>query len=345
MNAATTLRSSLPPTALQSRLPRLGFLGVGWIGRHRLASIATSGAASVAMIADPSGAAVEAAARLAPNAGVAASLDELLAADLDGLVIATPSALHAEQAVAALERGLSVFCQKPLARTGAETRRVVDAARAANRLLHVDLSYRHLAAANALRRLVRSGELGEIYAIEAVFHNAYAPSSEWCHDRRLSGGGCLIDLGVHLVDLALWLLEAPEVTAATGRRYARGRRLSATDDAVEDFATATLDLGSGTLVSLACSWHLPAGQDCVIRLALHGTKGGAALENIDGSFYDFRAERFRHTARELLSAPPDVWGGRAAVAWAYRLAMDSSFDPEAERFVEVASVLDRVYAS
>ena len=83
----------------------------------------------------------------------------------------------------------------------------------------------------------------------------------------------------------------------------------------------------------------------MIRVALHGTHGGAALENMGGSFHDFRAERYHHTRTELLCAPPDVWGGRAAVAWAYRLATDRRFDPEAGRFVEVANVLDRVYAS
>ena len=90
-----------------------------------------------------------------------------------------------------------------------------------------------------------SGELGEIYAVDAVFHNAYAPSGAWCHERRLSGGGCLIDLGVHLVDLTLWLLDASAVVSATGRRYRGGRRLSTDDEEVEDFATARLDLASG----------------------------------------------------------------------------------------------------
>jgi predicted dehydrogenase len=342
---ATLPVAAAGPTALQARLPRLGFLGVGWIGRHRLASLATSGTASVSLIADPCRQAAETAARLAPGARVADRLEDVLDADLDGLVIATPSALHADQAIAAMQRGLAVFCQKPLARTGDEARRVVASARAADRLLHVDFSYRHLAASNALRRLVRSGELGHIYAVEAVFHNAYGPSSAWARDRRLSGGGCLIDLGVHLVDLALWLLDARAVATATGRRYAAGRRLAAGDPEVEDFATAMLTLETGATVSLACSWNAAVGRDCVIRLALHGTAGGAVLENVDGSFYDFRAEHHRDTRSEVLCAPPDVWGGRAAVAWAYRLATDRRFDPAADRFVAVADVLDRVYAS
>ena len=328
----------------QARLPRLGFLGAGPVGRHRLASLATSGTAVISIIADPNRDAAEAATRLAPNARIARHFEELLDAELDGLVIATPSALHVDQAIAAMQRGLAVFCQKPLARNAAEARRVVDTARAADRLFHVDFSYRHLAASNALRRLVRSGELGHIFAVEAVFHNADGASRAWARDRHLSGAGCLIDLGVHLVDLAVWLLDAA-VVDAVGCRYARGRRLSSGDTEVEDFAAATLTLESGTTVSLACSWNIANGRGCDIRVVLHGTEGAAVLENLDSSFYDFRAERLHHTRTEIRCASPDVWSGRAAVAWAFRLATDRRFDPETERFVEVASVLDRVYAS
>ena len=71
--------------------------------------------------------------------------------------------------------------------------------------------------------------------------------------------------------------------------------------------------------------------------------GGAVLRNLAGSFYDFTAERFTGTRRETLSAPPDAWGGRAAADWARRLAAGERFDPQVQRLVEVASVLDRIY--
>ncbi|CAA9538212.1 MAG: oxidoreductase domain protein, partial [uncultured Solirubrobacteraceae bacterium] len=115
--------------------PRLGFLGVGWIGRNRMEAIAGARTADIALVADPSAACVEAALAAAPEAAEAGGFDELLAAGLDGIAIATPSALHAAQATAALEAGVAVFCQKPLARTAAETRAVIDAARTADRLL------------------------------------------------------------------------------------------------------------------------------------------------------------------------------------------------------------------
>jgi len=156
-----------------------------------------------AAIADPSPECAAEAAALAPGAEVVGDLDSMLALDLDGVVIATPSALHAEQSIQALERGAAVFCQKPLGRTAAEARAVVDAARAADRLLAVDLSYRFTKGMQRIREGVVSGELGRVYAVDLVFHNAYGPDKPWFYDPALSGGGCVMDLGVHLVDLAL----------------------------------------------------------------------------------------------------------------------------------------------
>jgi len=323
--------------------PRLGFLGVGWIGRHRMGAIAESGVAEIAAMADASEAALESAREHAPDCGVTGSFEELLDAELDGIVIATPSAMHAAQAIEALEHGVAVFCQKPLARTAAETQRVIEAARAANRLLGVDLSYRFTEAMQRIRQLVQGGELGSIFAVDLVFHNAYGPDKPWFFDPRLSGGGCVIDLGIHLVDLALWTLGFPRVTRATSRLFSRGEPLRDALTQVEDFAEARMDLEGGAAVRLACSWNLPAGRDAVIEASFYGTGGGAAMRNVNGSFFDFRAERFRGTARETLSEPPDAWGGRAAVEWASQLERDNRFDPAVEHLVNVAAALDAIY--
>lgn len=341
--AILTERSGSSERALTTAIPRLGFLGVGWIGRHRMEAIAGSGAAEVAMISDPSSEMAAEARSAAPEAILAGSLDEMLEAGVDGVVIATPSALHAEQSIRALERGVAVFCQKPLGRTAPETRRVVDAARTSDRLLAVDLSYRFTEGMRRIRELVQDGEIGEVYAVDLVFHNAYGPDRAWFYDPALSGGGCVMDLGVHLVDLALWTLDFPRVTGASSRLFAEGIALGERPERTEDYALARLDLATGAAVQLACSWRLPAGQDAVIGAAFYGTGGGAALRNVDGSFYDFIAERFRGTARETLSLPPDDWGGRAAVDWARRLAAGEHFDPAAERLVEVAAALDAIY--
>jgi predicted dehydrogenase len=192
-----------------------------------------------------------------------------------------------------------------------------------------------------IRDLIVAGELGSVFACDLVFHNAWGPDKAWFYDPALSGGGCVMDLGVHLVDLALWTLDFPAVTGATAQLLSKGAPLR--EGVVEDYAVAQLDLASGTSVRLACSWNLPAGQEAVISASFYGTGGGAALKNVGGSFYDFTADRYRGTATETLVSPPDEWGGRAAADWATRLGAGARFDPEAEQLVTVARALDSIY--
>ena len=324
--------------------PHVGFLGIGWIGRLRLEALVRSGIVEVAAIVEPVQAHLEQALSLAPAAIRCESLDHLLSqCHLAGIVIATPSALHAAQTIACADAGLSVFCQKPLGRTAAETRQAVATARRADRLLAVDLSYRFLRGMQTVRQLIQSGEIGHIYAVELAFHNAYGPDQSWFYDPVQSGGGCVIDLGIHLVDLALWTLDFPQVTSVMSRLYAHGRRLEANPGEVEDYAVAQIDLTTGATVTLTCSWRLPVGYDAQIEASFYGTAGGLGLHNVEGSFYDFKVERYRGTSRERLHDPPDAWGGRAAVAWAQRLAVMPRYDPDIEHLIAVAEVLDAIY--
>src|SRR5215218_961419 len=331
-----------PPEASPAR-PRLGFRGVGWSGRNRMQAILGTGAIDVAAIADPSPDMAAEAGKLAPAAQLVSTLDAILDLEVDGVVIATPSAMHADQSIRALERGVAVFCQKPLGRNVAEVQAVVNAARKADRLLCVDLSYRFTEGMRCIREVIESGELGHVYAVDLVFHNAYGPDKPWFYDPALSGGGCVMDLGVHLVDLALWSLNNPGIANVSGRLFAVGAPLNDAASQVEDYAVATLELETGAVVQLACSWRLQAGCDAMISATFYGTQGGVSLRNVNGSFYDFTAERYRGTSRETLTTPPDEWGGRAAADWASRLAAGERFDPAAEQLVDVARVLDRIY--
>jgi predicted dehydrogenase len=322
---------------------RLGFLGLGWIGLHRMQAVVADKMCEVVAVADPDAEARARAQQLAPGAVGLASLDELLEEQLDGAVIATPSALHAAQARALLERGVAVFCQKPLARTAQETRDMIAAARGADRLLACDFSYRYTEAMRRIRNCVAEGELGDVYAADLVFHNAYGPDKPWFRNAALAGGGCAIDLATHLVDLALWTLGFPEVERVASRLYAQGRLLPASSAEVEDFAIAQLELGTGAVVRIACSWNLAAGCDAVIEAHFHGSRGGAAMKNRNGSFYDFFAERYQGTRRTSLAEPPDDWGGRAIVAWARQLAAGARYSPAIESALRTASVMDAIY--
>ncbi len=300
------------------------------------------GVGAVHAVCDTSSERLDALAAELPDVRAHETVESLLeeAADLDAVVIATPNALHASQTVAALERELAVFCQKPLGISAAETERMVDAARRADRRLGVDYSYRHTDAARALKELVRRGELGRVFSVDAVFHNAYGPDKAWCRDPDLAGGGAFMDLGVHLLDLALWLLDFPEVREVQGTLFRAGERLDGRG--IDDFAKASVRLG-GAAGTIAASWNAHAGADCEVRVSLFGTDAGAEMRNIDGSFYDFTAARHDGRERTELTREGDAWLGRGIVEWCGSLASSARFDPEIEHSIAVAQAVDAVY--
>ena len=346
MITQSTLSSEKERNTSSVSKPRLAFLGVGWIGKNRMEALIQNETAEVVGISDPSQNNLDAAKAVAPGARTFQSFEEILESDVDGVVIATPSALHAEQSIAALNKGKAVFCQKPLGRNMAETEAVVEAARKNNLLLGVDLCYRHTCF-RQIHDIIQSGELGHIYATELTFHNAWGPGKEWFYDPKRSGGGCVVDLGIHLIDLALWTLKDTKVQDVCSSLFSKGAPLSSPETQCEDYATALINLSNKqnqkTAIHLNCSWNLPAGKEAEIQANFYGTNGGVAFRNIGGSFYDFKALRLNGTQTEVLFEGPDEWGVRAVGEWAEHLAAGKKFDPEASTIVEVAKVLDQIY--
>ena len=154
------------------RSARLGFLGVGWMGHKRLEALGRLGIAEIVAVCDPARDRVTRARALATGAAACGTIAEMVDHDLDGVVICTPSALHARECLECLEWGLPIFCQKPLASTAAQTTAVVLEAQTQDCLIDVDLCYRRLAAVEAIMDLAGSGELGDLYAARLTFHNA-----------------------------------------------------------------------------------------------------------------------------------------------------------------------------
>ena len=324
---------------------KLGFIGVGWIGRNRMEAILHNTLATAAAIAEPSSENAEEAKKSAKNATFHTSAEDVFSEEnLDGIVIATPSAMHAEQSIKALNSGKAVFCQKPLGRTAAEVRDVVAASQKADKLLAIDLSYRYTKAFRAIYDLIQNGEIGKIYAVDLVFHNAYGPEKEWFFDIEKSGGGCVMDLGIHLVDMALWALNFPEINEVQSHLFHKGNKLASFEQHVEDFASISMTSKEDTVINLECSWHVSAGQDAVIEAKFYGTEGGAAFKNVNGSFYDFTAEKYNGTQTETLVMPPDEWSGRAGVVWVENMLSNQGFDNKsAEEFIKTAEIIDRIY--
>ncbi|MDQ1007077.1 UDP-N-acetyl-2-amino-2-deoxyglucuronate dehydrogenase [Streptomyces sp. V4I23] len=254
---------------------RIAIIGVGIIGKahaQRLSSGATDAVLVAVADADP-----EAARAAAARWGVAAnSVDAVLARDdVDAVIVAVPSGLHAHVAVASLDAGKHVLLEKPIEVTAEAADEIIDAEKRAGKVLSVASQRRFAAENQFVFRAIRDGYLGRITSatIEVPLWRSqeYYDSGSWRGTWALDGGGALMNQGVHLVDLALWLLgEADEVYAHTG--LLAHKRIE-----VEDTITITARLRNGTLLTFLAT--TAAYDGLPIRYAVLGDGGSLVIED------------------------------------------------------------------
>jgi predicted dehydrogenase len=215
--------------------------------------------------------------------------------DLDVVSVAVPTFLHAPIAVGALDAGIHVLSEKPIARTAAEAQTMVEAAHRSGRVLEVAFNHRRRGDIEALKAAIDSGQIGRPYHARAIWlRRAGIPAlGSWFTNREMAGGGPLIDIGVHVLDYALHLFGEPRVEAVSAVTHAelgvRGRGGSSAsakqhvDSAyeVEDLASLLLRLEGGGSIVLETSWaaYRPAGDE--FGITLYGTEGGADLRVVD----------------------------------------------------------------
>lgn len=220
--------------------------------------------------------------------------EDLLARDdLDAVSVATPTVLHAPISIAALDRGLHVLCEKPLARTAAEGVEMVQAAERAGRVLQVVFNHRRRSDVTVLKQQIDAGQLGRVYLAKAQWlrRNGIPGLGSWFTSKHLAGGGPLIDLGVHMLDMVLHLLGEPKVLAASGATFAElgprglggavGAKTSGASSGydVEDLATAFLRLDGGGVLQLETSWASFRSPGDLFGVTLYGTDGGAEISS------------------------------------------------------------------
>jgi predicted dehydrogenase len=211
--------------------------------------------------------------------------------DLDAVSICAPNHLHAPVAIAALESGKHVLCEKPLARTGAEAEGIVRVAREAGRVVHIAFTQRERGDVQVLKRHIVDGNLGRIYHVKATWmrRNGIPGMGSWFTNKEMAGGGPLIDLGVHMIDMALYLMDEPEIESVSCATYAelgpqgrggRGDAKTIIGDAyeVEDLATAFIRLSGGATLNLEAGWAAYRESSDDFGLTLYGTDGGAELK-------------------------------------------------------------------
>ena len=209
-------------------------------------------------------------------------------AGLDAVGIAVPNKLHAPLTISALKRGLHVLCEKPMAMTVAEARRMNAAATRSGLNLMIDFSHRFNASAAALKQQIEAGVVGDIYFGRTVWHRqrGIPGFGGWFGIKEMSGGGPLVDLGVHMLDLALWFMGYPNPVSVSGSTYDRIAvplaRRARKKFSVEDLACGMVKLDSGATLIVETSWALnQPGQD-TIATTLCGDKGGLSYRHKSG---------------------------------------------------------------
>lgn len=275
----------------------IGIIGAGGISEAHLEAIREEPRAEVVAIADISAevASKRAARHTIPQ--VYEDFRELLRQpDIDAVIVCVPNYLHAEAAKLALASGKHVLCEKPMAMNVRQAEEMIEAADRSGKVLMVAQNNRFRSDAMYVKGLVDEGRLGQIYHAKTgwVRRNGIPGWGSWFTQKELAGGGPLIDIGVHMLDLTLWLLGHPRPTSVLGQTYAQfgprkkglsewGRRDENGRFDVEDMAVAMIAFENGMTLTLDASWASHIEEENVF-LHLYGQEGGASL--------DLQQERF-----------------------------------------------------
>jgi predicted dehydrogenase len=212
---------------------------------------------------------------------------------LDAVGITTPNLYHSEISIAALDRGIHVFCEKPDAINPIEAQKMADAAERSGKILMTMRNNRFLKASKLLKKCIDNGSMGEIYTgrVGWLRRRGVPGRGGWFTTKELSGGGPLIDLGVHMIDLAMWLMGNPKPVSVSGAVYTKFAKASSNSDSihsrfgqaeaggtfdVEDLATGFIRFENGATLQIEFSWASNIEEDMKF-LELRGTSAGCVM--------------------------------------------------------------------
>ena len=286
---------------------RVGIIGAGGIAKLRHVdawlSLADRGVRVVA-VADIDALRAQTVAGRVGGAQVFTDYRDLLALDeIDAVDIITPTGVHKEQSVAALEAGKHVICEKPMCMDEAEGQAIIEAAGRTGKKFMVTQHHRFPLPAQAARRLVESGRLGEVYHVRChALRRRLLPAAPTFIYKKNSGGGPLLDIGVHILDLAMFLMGFPKPVLVMGSTMTK---LAHREDIinewgdwdrkgidVEDFAAGIVRFDNGATLVLETSWLLNMDARDDFSLRLFGTEAGlyfpemVLYSQLDGAIAD-----------------------------------------------------------
>jgi predicted dehydrogenase len=283
-----------------------------------------------------------------------ADVTEMLRVEKPDLVsIATPNVFHAPLAIQAFAAGAHVLCEKPMAMNAEEGRSMLAAAKKAGRRLMINFSYRFSPATYFLKQQVDAGVLGSVYAGRTVWHRRRGMPGfgGWFGQKKLAGGGPLIDLGVHRLDLALWLMGHPRPQWVLANTFAPIATRKALEQGkaydVEDSAFAMIRFADGAMLDLEASWAVNQGPNEFMETRLYGTEGGLIQNNV-GEGYEFSSTIHIEKGGVQYDLSPHAPIPAAISAYDHFIAAIRNNTPHTatgEEGLLVMEILDAVYAS
>lgn len=295
-----------------------------------------------------------------PQSGVYTDFAEMVAnPDIDVIDIATPNMFHAPMAIAALEAGKHVLCEKPLAPTVKEVHDMIAARDKSGKKLMTAQHFRFRGISKALKAELNSGNLGDVYHARSwMLRRAGLPVRPTFLYKNLSGGGATIDIGVHILDLTLWFMGNPKPVSVSGVARTEianqpgsfsvwGNALIPSDMDSEEFAAGLVRFDNGATLFLEVSWMLhhfvPEGIEDM-RLWLYGTKGGATWP--ENRIYTTNKETMQFYTTNLEHAPePRRPHAQEVVEFAQSLADDAPVPVPPEDSLNVIGILSALYES
>lgn len=335
------------------RTIRVGIIGTGSIAdyAHMPGYQATKGVEVVAACDVVPGKAAE----FAKKWGILTAYDShremLEKEELDAVSVCTPNFAHKETSIDALDAGLHVLCEKPIALNAAEGREMAAAARRAGKVLQIGLHWRFTSEAQVLKRYVEAGDLGDIYYGEATYWRRRGiPGWGVFTKKKLQGGGALIDVGVHTLDHTMWLMGSPRPVSVLGATYAifgkradvvspRGRWDPTTFD-VDDTAFAMVRFEGGATLILRTAWAANVDRSYGETRIL-GSKGGAYMSPLT-IYAEQRGALVNITPAEL----PEVRAHHKEIESFIACVRDGAeCQVPLEQVLQVQEVLDAIYCS
>lgn len=224
------------------------------------------------------------------NALIFTDYRELLKEELDAVYVLTPNKSHAEVSIAALNAGNHVMCEKPMAKTYEEAKQMVEAAKNSGKILDIGYQNRYRSDSTYLKRACENGDLGDIYYAKAhAIRRRAVPTWGVFLNEEEQGGGPLIDIGTHALDLTLWMMDNYEPESVTGSVYRKLADQTEQGNAfgewnpkeftVEDSAFGFIKMKNGATIVLESAWAINSLEVDEAKTSLCGTKAGADMKD------------------------------------------------------------------